>query len=331
MWRPIGRQCGQAVKGPACSRYTHGLRYLLHHKGRVLREKRKSGFLLACFLLLPALQGCLVHTRSVQQAVAPSVIKDATADQLVQIVNATNARMQSLKANVTFQVSVGGSKKGKVTDYTSFSGYILLRAPQMLRVLGLLPVVRIPAFDLASDGQSFNLLVPHNNKAYTGLNTMGEPSTNPIENLRPGIFFDTMILPMIGPNDLVYRTLVSHDVMDPKTHKLLQRPEYELAVVHQKQGSQELISDRRIRFDRTTLLPSGIDIYDASGQIQTSARYSDYQNFGEERYPAAITISRPLEEYQIVIAIQKLTVDQEIADNQFEVKIPSTYTVVKLH
>ena len=295
-----------------------------------MHKKWKSGFLSAV-LLLPALQGCLVRTHRVQQAVAPSVVKDAAAEQLVAIVNATNARMKSLKANVTFQVSVGGSKKGKVTDYTSLSGYILLRAPQMLRVLGLLPVVRTPAFDLASDGESFNLLVPHNNKAYTGLNTMQEPSANPIENLRPGIFFDTMILPQIGPNDLVYRTTVSHDVVDAKTHKLVQLPEYELAVVHQKQGSQELISDRRIRFDRTTLLPSGIDIYDGSGQIQTSARYSDYQNFGEERYPATITISRPLEEYQIVIAIQKLTVDQEIADNQFQVKIPSTYTVVKLH
>ncbi len=272
-----------------------------------------------------------MHTHTVQKPIAPLVTKDATPDQLVQIVNETNARVQSLKATVTFQVSVGGERKGKVTEFTSLSGYIRLRAPQALRVVGLLPIVHTQAFDLASDGQSFDLLIPHNNKAYTGLNTMQQPSTNPIENLRPSIFFDTMILRAIGADDLVYPTADTRSRPDPQTHQLVQKSEYDLTVVHRKAGSQVLIPDRRIHFDRATLLPSGVDIYDAQGVIQTRATYGQYASFGDQRYPGTITIRRPLDEYQIVIAIQKLTIGEQIADNQFKLTIPSTYTVVKLH
>ncbi len=287
--------------------------------------------LLLLLALLPALQGCLFHTHKVQKTVSPSVTKDATAEQLVEIVNRTNASVESLKATVTFQVSVGGERKGKVTDFTSLSGYIRLRAPQALRVVGLLPVVHTQAFDLASDGKRFDLVVPHNNKAYTGANTMEQPSTNPIENLRPAIFFDTMILKPIGPDDLVERTELTRTRTDPKTKQLLARPEYLLSVVHRRGTGQVLVPDRRVHFDRETLLPSGIDIYDENGNPATRATYGPYASFGDRQYPSTITIRRPLDEYQIVIAIQKLTIGEQIADNQFKLTIPPGYTVVQLH
>ncbi len=284
----------------------------------------------AALLLLPVLSGCFVHTYRVQQPRMPTSVKDATTEQLVQIVNDENAHMQALKANVTFQLSVGGERKGEVTDYTSLTGYILLQTPEMLRVLGLLPVVRTQAFDLASDGSQFTLVVPHNNKAYVGSNAVTKPSPNPIENLRPNIFFDTMILSAIGPDDLVERSTVSPTHVDPKTHQLMVDPEYELTIVRRRDNSQELIPERRIHFDRTTMLPSGVDIYDNTGAIQTSAEYGPYASFGDQRYPATITILRPIEEYRIVLAIQKLTINQQMPANQFELKIPDGYTVQKM-
>ena len=256
-----------------------------------------------------------------------AALKDATADQLVQLANAFSQHTRTMRASVTFQVSIGGEKRGQVTDYTSLSGYILLRMPGMLRVLGLLPVVHTQAFDLASDGKSFTLLVPHNNKAYTGLNAVEKPSKNPIENLRPSIFFDTLMPSEIGPDKQVISTIINPTRTDPKTHQLLARPEYVLAIVHRKENSQELIPERRIHFDRTTLLISGVDIYDANGQIETRAVYSPYATFGDIRYPGSVTIERPVDEYQIVVAIQKLTINQPLADDQFALKIPEDYVV----
>ena len=287
--------------------------------------------LASALVLLPGLSGCLRHTYKVQQPIMPSLVKNAAADQLVQVVNDENQRIQSLKATVGFQVSIGGARKGKVTDYTTLNGYILLRAPEMLRVIGLLPVVHTPAFDLASDGKQFTLVVPHNNKAYTGSTSVTTPSSNPIENLRPNIFFDTMILRSIAPDEVVIKTEETRTRTDPQTHKLMGVPEYELTVVRRKANSQELIPERRIHFDRTTLLPSGVDIYDDTGAIQTQAVYGAYATFGDQHYPATITIRRPIDEYQIVLTISKLTVNQQLADSQFQRKIPEGYTVQQMH
>lgn len=281
--------------------------------------------------MAPVLSGCLVHTYRVRQPRMPSVVMNATAQQLVQSVNDQGQKFRTIKATVTFKVSVGGAAKGKVTDYTSFSGYILLRTPEMLRVLGLLPVVRTQAFDLASNGARFTLVIPPKSEAYTGLNAVTTPSRNPLENLRPNIFFDTLILQAIAPTDLVYLTSETPTHYDPKTHKLLAEPEYELTIVRRRANSQELIPERRIHFDRTTLLPSGVDIYNAAGVIQTQAVYGPYATFGDVRFPGTITIRRPIDEYQIVLTIQKLTVNEPLADNQFEIRIPNGYTVQQMH
>ncbi len=281
-------------------------------------------------LLLPGLNGCLVHTYKVQQPRMPSIVRSAAAEQLVSQVNEQNHRMQSLKASVGIQLSVGGARKGKVTDYTTLSGYILLRSPEMLRVLGLLPVVHTPAFDLASDGKDFTLVIPPKSRAYVGSNAVTNPSSNPLENLRPNIFFDTLILREIAPDDLVFVTKEMKTFVDPKNHQLMAQPEYDLTVVRRKANSQELIPERCIHFDRTTLLPSGVDIYNSDGNVQTNAVYGAYASFGEERFPATITIRRPIDEYQIVLSIQKLTLNEQLADNQFVSKIPEGYTVQKM-
>ncbi len=284
----------------------------------------------AALSLLSPLTGCLVHTYKVQQPRMPNIVRDATGDELVRLVNKQSQTLQTLKAEVTFQVSVGGASKGKVTDYTSLSGYILLQSPEMLRVLGLLPVVHTPAFDLASDGKTFTLTIPHTNKAYIGTNAVTRPTANPIENLRPNIFFDTMILRPIAPDDLVTRTTEAKTYTDTATHHLMLDPEYNLTVVRRRANSQVLVEERVIHFDRTTLLPSEIDVYNDAGMIQTQATYGPYATFGNQRFPATITIKRPIDEYQIVLSILKLTVNEPLTDNQFVLKVPEGYTVRKL-
>ena len=66
--------------------------------------------------------------------------------------------------------SVGGEKKGKVTDYQQIRGYVLARKPAMLRMIGLLPIVRNKAFDMVSDGQEFKLWIPPKNRFVDGRN-----------------------------------------------------------------------------------------------------------------------------------------------------------------
>jgi len=292
---------------------------------------RKREYKTALLLLLPALSGCFVHTRTVRQAKMPSVIMSATADELVQSVNKQCQAIHSLSATVEFQATEGGPRKGKEKTYTSFSGYILLRKPEAVRVIGLVPVLHTRAFDMASDGSAFKLLIyyPHDH-VIEGPNTVTKESPNPLENLRPKIFFDSLLINCIQPDDLVTLTTDMEYKPDPKSKQLLIDPQYDLTVVRRKPDSQELIPQRVIHFSRSDLHTVQEDIYDQEGSIQTQAIYGPLQQFGPERFPGTITIKRPLEEYQILITIQKINVNLTLTDDQFELKIPEGTPVRKL-
>jgi outer membrane lipoprotein-sorting protein len=285
----------------------------------------------ALLLLLPTLSGCFVHTRTVKQAKMPDVIKSATADQLVESVNEQCQAIKSLSATVQFQATEGGPRKGKEKTYTSFSGYILLRKPEAVRVIGLVPVLHTRAFDMASDGNTFKLLIyyPHNH-VIEGSNTVTKESPNPLENLRPKIFFDSLLINCIQPDDLVTLTTDSETNIDPKSKQLMLDPQYDLTVVRRKPDSQELIPQRVIHFSRVDMHTVQEDIYDPEGSIQTQAIYGPMQQFGLQTFPGTITIKRPLEEYQIVITIQKINVNLTLNDDQFEIKIPEGTPVRKL-
>ena len=276
----------------------------------------------AIAICLPVLTGCLSHTRKLPQPKMATVVKSADVQELVDDINHQYDAIQSLNATVEFQASVGGEQKGKITDYTSVKGYILLRKPEMLRVLGLVPVLNTRAFDLASDGATFKLWIPHDNKAIVGSNSINKPSPKPLENMRPYIFFDSLLIHSIRPDDLLSLTTDTKTVLDPKNKLLLLQPEYDLGVFHKSEGSNVLLPIRVIHVSRSDLLPSGEDIYDKDGNIQTQAVYGPYESFGDFRYPGSITIKRPLDAYQIVITFQKVTINQQLPDNQFQLDLP---------
>ena len=285
--------------------------------------------------LLPALAvgttGCLYHTRILEKPLPPSVVVSASADQLIQIVNQQYDAIHSLSATVLIRASVGGAHKGKVTDYTSVRGFILLRKPDMLRVLGLLPVLETRAFDMASNGNQFTLLMPTKNKAMMGTDAVAKPSPNPLENLRPSVFLDSMLVRNVTPDELVYVTNDVRVVRDLRTKRLMEEPDYDLGILrHKNSTSNELVPVRVVHISRADLLPYQQDVYDANGTLVTKATYSKYQTFGPEKleFPTEITIQRPQDEYEIDLSIQKLTLNLPLADDQFQLKIP-TGTAIK--
>ncbi len=87
-------------------------------------------------------------------------LKDATQQGLIDSINQQAQAIQSLKATVDIDTSVGGLKKGHVTDYKEIRGYVLARKPDALHMIGLMPIVRTTAFDMVSDGQKFKAVDP---------------------------------------------------------------------------------------------------------------------------------------------------------------------------
>src|SRR5437764_1544737 len=123
------------------------------------------------------LTGCLFHSRKVQpRQVSKAPLKTATQTELIEYVNTQARRVQSMQATVDIDTSVGGEKRGKVTDFKEIRGYILAKKPAMLRMIGLMPIVRNRAFDMVSDGQQFKLWIPPKNKFVVGSNQLTKPS-----------------------------------------------------------------------------------------------------------------------------------------------------------
>lgn len=281
--------------------------------------------------VLPFLNGCLVRTRTLKQVKMPAVTMTATADDLVTSINQRCQTIQSLSATVEFQATVGGPKRGKEKTYTSFNGYILLRKPESLRVIGLVPVLHTRAFDMASNGNTFKLWFPHDNKVFEGPNTVTKESSNALENLRPNVFSDSLLIKCIGLDDLVTLTSDTDTKLDPKTRQMVMEADYDLSILRREGDGRQLIPERVIHFNRANLRPYSEDIYDANGAIQTQAVYGADQTFGTVKFPGTITIKRPLEEYQIVITFTKIVTNLKLTDDQFELKTPPGAIVEELH
>ncbi len=294
-----------------------------------MHPSRSQAFLVMT-LLLPALTGCLWHTRKVPLAKMPPNVLSAPPGQLVDIVNKQYDALNSLSATVTFTATEGGELKGSEKTVTPFSGYILLRKPESLRVIGYLPVVHTVAFDMASDGTTFRLEIPPRSKAIEGPNSISQVSSNSFENMRPYMFVDSMLIPSIQPADQLSVTADSTTVIDPKTRKLEIRPEYLLTVQRRNDDSNLLQVERVIHISRIDLRPIEEDIYGPDGQVQTQAIYGPLQTYGSEQFPGTITIKWPLQEQQILVTIQKLRVNLQLEDSTFQLAIPRGMAVQQL-
>ncbi|WP_218623941.1 hypothetical protein [Granulicella sp. dw_53] len=287
----------------------------------------RKAFAVMCFSLAPALTGCLTHTYSVPKTRPAEVVLDATLGQLVQQVESRYNAIQTMTATVEIEATTGGSHQGKATDSPSFSGYIFMRKPADMRVLLKLPVLGSKALDMVTDGKTFKLIIPPRNKAIVGSNSVTTPSKNGLENIRPAVFFDSLMVRGVQPTELMSLSSDLRVIENPKKKKdLIEEPDYDLEILSQPQNQVTRIL-RVIHISRANLLPYQQDLYNEQGQIVTRAFYSDYQKFGDIDFPSHIIIRRPLDELSLSVIITKLVLNQKLEDDQFELKIPDNIPV----
>jgi outer membrane lipoprotein-sorting protein len=234
-----------------------------------------------------------------------------------------------MQATVDIDTTVGVVKKGKVTDYQEIRGYVLARKPAMLRMIGLMPIVRNKAFDMVSDGQTFKLWIPSKNRFMVGRNDIESPNpTQPLENLRPQYIYDALLLRRIDPqNEIAVMENDTELVSDVKSHRA-SRADYVIAVI--SKGEHGWTLTRKIIFSRTDLLPHRQLLYDGNGNVTTNALYFKYKDDNGIEFPWQIEIARPQEEYDITLNIVKLDLNQPLPDDKFILEQPSGAEVVHL-
>ncbi len=296
--------------------------------------------------LIPALSGC-THTHTVLQTRPPDVVYTTTLDQLLQQVSDRYKATQTATLFVEISASTGGSREGKVTDYYTFSGYIILQNPNHIRVVLKVPIFSGIAMQMVSDGNSFKMVIPSRNCAVIGSDT-APPAPPPgadeslverLSRLRPAVILDSLLIPSLQPGQNVSRVQDSRIYEAPKTkagifngsnlrRDLIEEPDYDIEFLSQPQG-QVAHTLRVIHIGRRYLLPYRQDIYDAEGRIETEADYSDYHMFGEINFPTKIVIQRKLDDLKLTITVDtnKTNFNQKLDADTFEMPDTSAYAV----
>jgi outer membrane lipoprotein-sorting protein len=273
------------------------------------------------------LSGCLFRTRTLDRQFSDRPLKTATQQELIEYVNTQAAKIQSVQATVDIDASAGDVKNGRITDYKEIRGYVLARKPSMLRMKGLMPLVRNTAFDMVSNGLEFKLWIPPKNKFVVGLNNADnyQPDKR-LENMRPQYIYDALLIPEVGPDYAVLENGLE-TVLDAKRHRV-EQPNYSLLVI--RKGPQGAYLSRKIDFSRIDLLPYRQRIYDQQGNVATDARYQNYKDYAGTTFPAIIQIERPRENYDITLSMVKLEINKALTDDQFALEQPSGADVVHL-
>jgi hypothetical protein len=291
--------------------------------------RRSSIWTAIVLLIILSSSGCLFRSHKVPVRTTTNAVHTANLQQLVDLINHQAASIKTLNATVDIDTTVGGSKKGKVTEYQQIRGYILVRRPAQIRMIGLFPIVRNRAFDMVSDAEGFKLSIPAQNKFIVGPPDVTRPSKNTLENLRPHVIYDALLLHAIDPNNQI--AVLENDeevIKDPKTKQEVSYPNYVVDII--QRGEQGWFLERKIIFSRTDLLPHRQLVYDRLGNMVTEATYEQYRDFDGVNFPAFIQIVRPQEEYTIGLTVLKLKVNEDMNNEQFALNQPAGSQLIRL-
>jgi hypothetical protein len=292
--------------------------------------RRSSVFwTLTLFLAVLSTSGCVFRTRPVEEQYSKVPLKQSTQQGLIDGINQQADAIHSLKATVDIDSSIGGMKKGHVTDYKEIRGYVLARKPDALHMIGLMPIVRTTAFDMVSDGQDFKLWIPPKNRFVIGKNEVATPnSEQPMENIRPQNIYEALLIRRIDPASEIAVMENGYETLhDAKGRRVLQ-DDYELTVIQKYDQGWRLA--RKIIFGRTDLKPHRQYIYSEDGTVATDAKYAEYKDFDAVNFPSRIEIFRPQEEYAITLNMLKVDINKPLTDDQFVLAQPSGAVVVHL-
>jgi hypothetical protein len=220
--------------------------------------------------------------------------------------------IETFQATVDIEPSVTRIEQAEVVHYRDVRAFILIRRPDHLRMIGLYPVARTTAFDMASDGEEFGLYVPSRNRFIIGNSRGGRSSESALENLRPQHILDALLWEAPEPHR-------EQAVLEVRTEGIMS---YYIVHVLRSGSEGELLLARNLWFERKDLSLERLQIFDPAGEEITDARYFNYGEFSGIPYPQKITIDRPKDRYGLALTVTKLEFNLPLGDEKFLLEQP---------
>jgi outer membrane lipoprotein-sorting protein len=266
-------------------------------------------------------RGGVTKTTTVPPATRP-VALEANHEQLLERYNALANGLQSLNATAELKPSTGSAYSGVISEYHEVKAFLLASRPYNIRMIGQVPVAGTTVFDMASDGHDFEVSIPPKNQFLTGSVTLKRTSAKPIENLRPQHLVEALLWPEVRKEEA---TLFEEFNDENARYYVLTvlRGGYQSEILH------------RIWFDRADLHLARLQSYGVNGVLLSDVRYDNWQapdnaSSGLAAYPVAIRIDRPHDEYRLELGITKISLNQAISTDRFQLQTPPGAEVVHL-
>ena len=286
---------------------------------------RIGSLLLALATILSS--GCVTIKR--RHKVTPQETRpqlDSSEEKLLADYNNQARAVQTLQATVDLVPSTGTAYSGVIEDYHDVQGFILAQRPANVRVIGQAPVVAKNIFDMVSDGKEFRIYIPSKNSFLVGPTALIRPSSKPIENLRPQHIVEALFWPDLPPGA---KFLFEEFDFDMDRY-------YLLTLLREVDGGKLEIA-RKIWYNRADLKVSRVQLFGGGGRLESDIEYSDWQPVpaatgaatGATSAPAPVNyardihIWRPRDDYKLEIRILKLTLNETIAPDRFELAQPA--------
>jgi hypothetical protein len=270
--------------------------------------------------------GCGGHAIKKTTRVNPQakpVVKDATREELLEKYNQFAEGVKTVNATVELRPTAGSKYSGVIEEYHEVKAFLLAKRPEEIRMIGQAPVIGKTIFDMTSDAQTFRVWIPSKNKFLEGSVALERTSEKPIENLRPQHLLDALLWPQIRKEE----TVLFEEFNDEAAR-------YYILTVLRGGYRTEIL--RKIWFDRSDLQVSRLQTYGPKGVLLSDVRLSDWQplvgdqehpagapNPGVQNFPRTIHIDRPHDDYQLDLQIIKVSVNEDIPQERFNLEQPA--------
>ena len=273
--------------------------------------------------------GCITIKRRTEvkkEEIRPQL--ESSEENLLAMYNRQVQAVSTLQATVDLIPTTGTTYSGAIEEYHDVTGFILAQRPVTVRVIGQAPVVAKDIFDMVSDGKEFRIYIPSKNSFLVGSTALNRPSKKPLENLRPQHIVDALFWPELPPS-----ANVLFEQFDFNVSRY-----YILTLLRQVKGGKFEIA-RKIWYSRMDLHVSRVQLFGGGGILDSDITYMDWEPVPapagapateQASFARDIHIWRPQDDYKLDIKILKLTLNEPISPDRFELAQPAGTDLVHI-
>ncbi len=265
------------------------------------------------------LSGCVKHNVNVNVPQKILAAKVATLDELLSLLAANAAKVHSLSSTtVRITFTSGKSESGKLQQYRSAPGYILIERPDRIRLNVQNPLTRTAILELASIGDDFSIWYPRENKFFRGKNSarafdLEGGSDSPAFNARPIHIYEA-ILPQAIDFQQTGLRIALREEQDTQA-------KYYVLSLYKEAAAPKLVPLRDIWVERSAMTVARQIMYEPDGSVASRINY--YQMSSDVvPLPLSMRIERPADGYSIDLEIRSWKLNPSFEENTFKLEPP---------